>query len=110
MENHVRWMNKVLTELEIEETLYVGQDWGGPIGMGALAESPDLLKGAVILNTGFTAPTEDMELSSAHAMVRTPVVGELLLSVAFSILNPYLACRVTPTQFHLLFNRCTGTL
>lgn len=85
MENHVRWMNKVLTELDIEETLYVGQDWGGPIGMGALAESPDLLKGAVILNTGFTAPTEDMELSSAHAMVRTPVVGELLLSVAFSI-------------------------
>ena len=36
MENHVRWMNKVLTD--IEEALY-------RIGMGALAESPDLLKG-----------------------------------------------------------------
>ena len=62
-----------------------GQDRGGPIGMGALARSPDLLKGAVLLNTGFNAPREAMDLSRAHATVKTPVVGELLLEVFLSI-------------------------
>ena len=40
VENHVRWINQALTQLEIKELIFVGQDWGGPIGMGALAESP----------------------------------------------------------------------
>ena len=85
LDNHTRWMNSVLEQLKLTEVLYVGQDWGGPIGMGALARSPDLLKGAVLLNTGFNAPTEDMDLSRAHAIVKTPVVGELILEVYLSI-------------------------
>ena len=83
--NHIRWINGVLSQLKLTELVYAGQDWGGPIGMGALALSPDLLKGAVILNTGFNAPKEAMDLSSAHATVKTPVVGELLLEVFVSI-------------------------
>ena len=85
MDNHVRWINSVLTQLNLEEIIYVGQDWGGPIGMGALAQSPELLKGAVFLNTGFSAPTGPMELSPAHAAVRSPVLGELMINVVFSI-------------------------
>ena len=84
-ENHIRWINKVLTELELTELVYAGQDWGGPIGMGALALSPNLLKGAVLLNTGFNAPTEEMDLSPAHATVKTPVIGEMIIEVVFSI-------------------------
>ena len=85
MENHVRWIHSVLEQLQLEEVVYAGQDWGGPIGMGALARSPELLKGAVILNTGFNAPKEKMDLSQAHATVKTPVIGELLLEVLVSI-------------------------
>ena len=84
-DNHIRWINKVLTELELTELVYAGQDWGGPIGMGALALSPNLLKGAVLLNTGFNAPTEEMDLSPAHAIVKTPVIGEMIIEVVFSI-------------------------
>ena len=84
-ENHIHWINKVLTELELTELVYAGQDWGGPIGMGALALSPNLLKGAVLLNTGFNAPTEEMDLSPAHATVKTPVIGEMIIEVVFSI-------------------------
>ena len=84
-ENHIQWINKVLTELELTELVYAGQDWGGPIGMGALALSPNLLKGAVLLNTGFNAPTEEMDLSPAHATVKTPVIGEMIIEVVFSI-------------------------
>ena len=85
LENHIYWINKVLKELELKELVYAGQDWGGPIGMGALSLSPELLKGAVILNTGFIAPKANADLSPAHALVKTPVIGELLLEVIFSI-------------------------
>jgi len=87
LENHIRWINSVLEQLKLTEVVYVGQDWGGPIGMGALARSPELLKGAVLLNTGFNAPKEEMNLSRAHAIVKTPVVGELMLEVFLSIFD-----------------------
>ncbi len=85
LDNHIRWINGVLEQLKLTELVYVGQDWGGPVGMGALARSPELLKGAVLLNTGFNAPKEKMNLSRAHAIVKTPVVGELMLEVFLSI-------------------------
>ena len=81
LENHVRWMNSVLKQLDLTELVYVGQDWGGPVGMGALAISPDLLKGAVLMNTAFIAPTEKADLSTAHAVVKSPVIGELIMEV-----------------------------
>lgn len=87
LENHIRWMNTALSKIGVSEAIYVGQDWGGPVGMGALARSPDLLKGAVVLNTGFNAPTEDRDLSDAHAMIKTPVLGEMALEVFGSIFD-----------------------
>ena len=87
LENHIRWISKVLNELELEELIYAGQDWGGPIGMGALSLSPNLIKGAVILNTGFNAPTINIDLSPAHATVKTPVIGELIVEVFFSMFD-----------------------
>ena len=79
LDNHMRWINSVLTQLKLRELVYVGQDWGGPIGIGALALSPGLLKGAVLLNTGFGAPTEKRDISSIHSTVKTPVLGELII-------------------------------
>ena len=87
LENHIRWMSAALEQLQLKELIYVGQDWGGPVGMGALAQSPGLLKGAVVMNTGLNAPTEQRDLSSAHAMVKTPVVGELVMEVFASIFD-----------------------
>lgn len=83
--NHIRWMNSVLTTLALTEAVYVGQDWGGPVGMGALSLSPGVLKGAVLMNTGFTAPREPMDLSPAHALVKTPLVGELVVELMSSL-------------------------
>jgi len=85
LDNHMRWMASVLTQLQLSELVYAGQDWGGPVGMGALALKPDLLKGAVLMNTGFNAPREKRDLSKAHATVKTPVLGELMLEVFVSI-------------------------
>ena len=99
LENHIRWINSVLEQLKLTELVYVGQDWGGPIGMGALARSPDLLKGAVLLNTGFNAPTGEMDLSRAHAIVKTPVVGELMLEVFLSIFENLPRMQGDPDSF-----------
>ena len=79
IENHLRWMSTALERLDLEQALYVGQDWGGAIGMGALMNNPELLEGAVILNTGFSAPEEEFELSTVHALAARPVMGELVL-------------------------------
>ena len=85
LDNHMRWMSAVIERLALEEVIYVGQDWGGPVGMGAMARNPELLKGAVVMNTGFFAPTEERALSSAHAMANRPLVGELVIEGIGSI-------------------------
>ncbi len=87
LENHMRWMNTALQQLDLQGLIYVGQDWGGPVGMGALSLSPDLVRGVVAMNTGFTAPTEKMDLSRAHALAKTPVIGELLLERLVSVFD-----------------------
>ena len=76
-------MNSVLKTLNLTEVVFVGQDWGGPVGMGALSLSPGVLKGAVVMNTGVRAPRVPMDLSRAHALVKTPLVGELLVEAMF---------------------------
>lgn len=81
----MRWINSVLVQLKLTELVFTGQDWGGPVGLGALALSPDLLKGAVFLNTAFKAPTEKISVSREHTVVKTPIVGELILEVFSSI-------------------------
>ena len=101
VENHIYWINKVLKELELKELVYAGQDWGGPIGMGALSLSPELLKGAVLLNTGFNAPRVNADLSPAHALVKTPVIGELLLEVIFSIFERLKSVQGNPDSWTL---------
>lgn len=85
LDNHMRWMASVLEQLQLNELVYVGQDWGGPVGMGALTLTPGILKGAVLMNTGFNAPREQRDLSQAHATVKTPILGELMLEVFLSV-------------------------
>ena len=81
VENHNRWLNAALGELDLDGLIYVGQDWGGIVGVGALSLSPELVDGIVIMNTAIYAPTEKMKVSRLHDMVRTPVIGELLIEV-----------------------------
>ena len=81
VENHNRWLNAALTELDLEGLIYVGQDWGGIVGIGALSLSPELIDGIVMMNTAIYAPTEKMKLTRLHDLVRTPIVGEFLIEV-----------------------------
>jgi len=98
LDNHMRWMASVLEQLQINQVVYVGQDWGGPVGMGALALKPDILKGLVAMNTGFNAPTEQFDLSQAHAMVKTPILGEFFLEGLLSIFEQLPNMQGDPTS------------
>ena len=97
--NHMRWINTVLNQLQLSELVYSGQDWGGPVGMGALSLSPGLIKGAVMLNTGFGAPTRAANLSIPHAVVKIPLLGELLLEVFFPIFDGMGRLQGDPDQY-----------
>ena len=84
-------MNSVLTTLNLTEVVFVGQDWGGPVGMGAFSLPPEVLKGAVVMNTGLRAPRA---LSRAHAPVQIPLVGELVVEA----MSPLFFARLAEVQ------------
>ena len=85
LENHIRWIDGVVKQLELTEVVFVGQDWGGPVGMGALSQSPGLLRGAVLLNTGLSAPALHVDISTGHTLVKNPILGEFMLQILYSI-------------------------
>jgi haloalkane dehalogenase len=83
--NHNRWINAALKPLALEEVIYVGQDWGGPVGIGALALSPGMVKGIVIMNTAIRVTEVKTRLSKVHDLMKTPIIGEFLGNVRNAI-------------------------
>lgn len=57
--------------------MFVGQDWGGPIGVPALAERPSLARGLVILNTVLGPPKPGFRPTAFHRFARMPVVSDV---------------------------------
>jgi haloalkane dehalogenase len=83
--NHNRWINAALRQLQLKQVIFVGQDWGGPVGMGALALSPGMVQGIVMMNTGIRVTEVKTRLSRIHDLMKTPVVGEFLGNVRNAI-------------------------
>jgi len=48
---HVQWMRSFVTGLDLRDVTLVVQDWGGPIGLGALAGDPGRFARVVATNT-----------------------------------------------------------
>ena len=91
--NHNRWINAALRQLRLEQLIYVGQDWGGPVGVGALALSPGLVKGIVIMNTAIRVTEVKTSLSKIHNLMKTPIVGEFLGNVRNAIFRGLIPLR-----------------
>ncbi|MEP2989222.1 MAG: alpha/beta fold hydrolase [Parasphingorhabdus sp.] len=98
LENHLRWMNAALNKLELQDVIFIGHDWGGPIGMGALARSPELLKGAVILNTVLDSAKEERDLPTPLVIANTPVAGEILFEGLVSIFGQLPSFQADPAS------------
>jgi cis-3-alkyl-4-acyloxetan-2-one decarboxylase len=41
----------LIDELDLQDVVVVAHDWGGPIGLGAMLERPEWLRGLVLMNT-----------------------------------------------------------
>ncbi len=48
---HVEWTTSLVEELDLRDVTLVVQDWGGPLGLGALAAVPDRFARVVATNT-----------------------------------------------------------
>jgi haloalkane dehalogenase len=58
---HVEWLGALLSLLDLRDITLVCQDWGGPIGLAALAAAPERFARVVAANTPL--PTADPELT-----------------------------------------------
>ncbi len=78
LEHHARWFGTLLDELGLERFVFVCQDWGGPIGLRALADRADRVAGLVVLNTAIGPPRPDFRPTAFHRFARMPIVSDLV--------------------------------
>jgi haloalkane dehalogenase len=87
LESHGRWLGGLIDGLILtggpERLVFVGHDWGGPIGLRALADRPERLAGLVLLNTVASPPKPGFRPTPFHRFARTPVVS----TAAFRLLG-----------------------
>jgi len=50
-EHHIEWLRQLVVALGLRDVTLIGQDWGGPIGMGVLAREMDRFARVVAANT-----------------------------------------------------------
>jgi haloalkane dehalogenase len=78
LEHHGALMRELIERLDLRDLVFVGQDWGGPIGLRALADVPDRLAGLVILNTVVGPPRPGFRPTWFHRLARLPLVSDTL--------------------------------
>jgi haloalkane dehalogenase len=78
IENHARTIGALLDSVAPAGPLVlVLHDWGGPIGLAALADRPGRLAGLVVTNTGVGPPRAEARPSAFHRFANLPVASDL---------------------------------
>jgi pimeloyl-ACP methyl ester carboxylesterase len=77
LDQHGHWMGQLIDELDLAELIFVGQDWGGPIGLHALHERAQRVAGMVILNTVVGPPKSGFRPTLFHRFSRLPVISDV---------------------------------
>ncbi len=78
LENHAEQVALLCDLLELDDVVFVGQDWGGPIGTLSLAMRPGRMTGTVLMNTVVGPPKEGFKATGFHRLSQTPLVSDLL--------------------------------
>jgi len=81
LHGHISWFGRALDEIAPEPLVFVGQDWGGPIGLGALADRLDRLRGLVLLNTVVGPPRPGFKPTGFHRFANAPGLSDLVFRV-----------------------------
>ena len=83
LEHHGAWIGALLDQLAPSELVFVGQDWGAPIGLHALADRFERLRGLVLLNTVPGPPKEGFKPTAFHRLARAPVLSDVVFRLGF---------------------------
>ncbi|MBZ0270476.1 alpha/beta fold hydrolase [bacterium] len=78
IENHGQVIRDLVDKLDLNGLIFVGQDWGGPIGAYALATRADRVAGMVILNTVLGPPRPGFKPTAFHRFARVPGISEFV--------------------------------
>jgi haloalkane dehalogenase len=78
IENHAKWLGRVIDDRTDGKLVVVAQDWGGPISLHAMASRRDRLAGLVLGNTAVSPPREGFKPTLFHRLAQLPVVSTLL--------------------------------
>jgi pimeloyl-ACP methyl ester carboxylesterase len=81
LENHVIWFDTLLERLGLERFVFVGQDWGGPIGFGALQRKPARAAGLVVLNTAIGPPRPGFRPTAFHRFAQTRMLSDIAFRI-----------------------------
>jgi haloalkane dehalogenase len=77
LENHARIVGALLDVVAPGPLVLVLHDWGGPIGLAAMAERQGRLAGLVVTNTGVGPPRPTTRPTPFHRFANLPVVSDL---------------------------------
>lgn len=75
LRDHIGWMSELIEHLDLDDVLAVVQDWGGPIGLGALAQHDNLMTGLVVCNTVIGPPKPGFRPTWFHRVFGNPLIG-----------------------------------
>ncbi len=78
LDGHATVLGALVDALDLQDLVFVGQDWGGPIGGLALARRPGRMTGAVVLNTVLAPPKPGFTPTAFHRFSRMPVVSDVV--------------------------------
>jgi haloalkane dehalogenase len=80
LELHAAQLAGLVDQLGFEQLVFVGQDWGGPIGTVALASLAPKVKveGLVVLNTVLGPPKRGFRQTAFHRFAQLPFVADVM--------------------------------
>jgi haloalkane dehalogenase len=83
LEFHGAQVAGLIEQLNVRSLVFVGQDWGGPMGTVALASlAPRVsLEGLVVLNTVLGPPRRGFRATAFHRFARVPFVADAAFRV-----------------------------
>ncbi len=80
-DRHLDVLVTLVDALGLDDVVVVGQDWGGPLGIGLAAhlQSEGRLKGIVMANTAILPPRRPIRVASFHRLAHARGLGEIAL-------------------------------
>jgi haloalkane dehalogenase len=76
--NHAAWIGAAIERLIPGPLVLVAQDWGGPIGLCAMAARRERLRGLVLGNTAVSPPAPTFKPTTFHRLAKLPIVSNVL--------------------------------